>query len=121
MVQDLTPPSLLSALRIVNLGVRFTLEIVSLGVFVYWGAGLHASAIARGAAAIALPLAVATFWGVFVSPKARIPTGRLGRAALGLIVFLAACAALRDRGYPGLAGALAAVSVVSSILTYALP
>lgn len=110
-----------SALRIVNLGVRFALEIASIGIFAYWGAGIHASSIARVAAAIALPLVVATFWGVFVSPKARIPTGRLGRAGLGLVVFLAATAALHDRGHSALAEALAAISVASSVVSYVLP
>jgi hypothetical protein len=111
----------MAALRVINLGVRFFLEIAALATFAYWGATLPASALIRIAAAVALPLTVAGFWGLFIAPKARIPTGRLGRAGLGLIVFLAAAAALFTRSHGALAQAFAAVAIISSLVVYALP
>jgi uncharacterized protein DUF2568 len=111
----------MAALRAINLGVRFLLELAALTSFAYWGGTLPATSLIRIIAAITLPLIVAVFWGFFVAPKARIPTGRLGRAGLGLIVFLAGAAALFDRGHGSIAQAFAAVAIVSSLVVYALP
>jgi hypothetical protein len=111
----------MTALRVINLAVRFFLELAALAAFAYWGATLPASSLIRVAAAVTLPLVVGAFWGLFVAPKARIQTGRLGRAGLGLIVFLAAAAALFNRGHSTVGQAFAAVSIVSSLLVYALP
>lgn len=110
-----------AGIRAINLGVRFLLELGALAAAGYWGATIHAGAAARAGAAVALPLLVAAFWGTFVSPKAPLPTGRVGRAGLGLVVFLAAAALLNGRGFASLAAAFAAVAVVSSVLLYALP
>ena len=112
---------MIAALRVANLAVRFLLELASLGTFAYWGATLPVGRGLRSAAAVAIPLAVAVLWGIFISPKARIPTGRLGRAGLGLVVFLAAAAALHARGQTRLALGFGVVAVVSSLVLYALP
>jgi Protein of unknown function (DUF2568) len=111
----------MAALRVINLGVRFLLELAALASFAIWGATLAAGVALRTTVAVALPVAVAAFWGIFISPKARIPTGRLGRAGLGLVVFLAAAAALYARGYVMPAEIFAAVAVGSSVLLYILP
>lgn len=111
----------MTALRVFNLGVRFALELGTLAIVAYWGATLEASPARRWTAALVLPLMIAFFWGVFVSPKARIPTGRLGQAGLGLVVFLLAAAALADRGHTAYAQGFTVVAVVSSLLVYALP
>lgn len=108
-------------LRLLNLGVRFALELATLAIVGFWGATVQGSAAWRWTLAVVLPLGIATFWGVFVSPKARVPTGRLGRAGLGLLVFIIAAAALADRGYVFEAQVFAAVAIASSIVVYALP
>lgn len=111
----------MATLRVINLGVRFLLELAALAIFAYWGATLRAALAVRVIVAVLIPVAIAVIWGVFISPKARIPTGRLGRAGLGLVVFLGAAAALygRDHGVP--AAGFGAVAVVSSVLLYFLP
>ena len=111
----------MATLRVVNLAVRFLLELGSLAAFGYWGATLPAGSAVRVSAAIALPLLVAGLWGAFISPKARVPTGRAGRAGLGLVVFLAASALLYLRGHEPLAVTFAIVALISSIVVYALP
>lgn len=111
----------MTALRAVNLVVRFLLEIAALIVFSYWGWTLQSSTATRAAAALLIPLLVAGLWGMFIAPKARVPTGRLGRAGLGLVVFLGAAAALAARQRTSLAEAFAAVAIVSSLIVYALP
>lgn len=111
----------MSALRIINLGVRFLLELASLAAFGYWGATVRASGALRALLAIALPLAVALVWGLFISPKARYSTGRPGQVGLGLIVFLVAALLLRERGHVAMPAVFAVTAVISSLLLYALP
>lgn len=103
-------------MRSANLALRFLLELGALAAFAYWGGTIQASALTREIAAIVLPLAVALFWAVFVSPKARFPTGLRGRAGLGLIVFLLASCALASRDHRGVAIVYGALGVLSTIL-----
>ena len=103
-------------LRLVNLAVRFLLELGALAAVGYWGGTVPAGAAARTVLAIGLPCLVATFWGLFVSPKAPVRSGLMGRAVLGFVVFAAAAAALQSRGHARLAGVLLAVAAVSSVL-----
>jgi hypothetical protein len=111
----------MSALRLVNLGVRFLLEMGALAAFGYWGATLRASGALRGTLAIVIPLAVALLWGLFISPKARYSTGRPGQVGLGLLVFLVAALLLRERGHVAMAAIFAVTAVISSVLLYFLP
>jgi len=111
----------MGALRIINLGVRFLLELAALAAFGYWGATLRASGALRAVLAIVLPLAVAVVWGLFISPKARYSTGRPGQVGLGLIVFLVAALLLWQRGHVAVAATFAATAAASSALLYVLP
>ena len=64
-----------------NLGVRFLLELCLLAALAY--AGLQVSVVL----AVAAPLAAAVVWGLFVSPKARVPRvdRPVGRSAGGAV------------------------------------
>src|ERR1700759_3038 len=108
----------MATFRVVNLAVRFLLELAALAAFAYWAAHLEASPGRRILLAILAPVVVAGFWGLFVSPKARFSTGRAGQVGLGLIVFLGASAALCVRGQPALGVAFACTAVLSSALLY---
>lgn len=111
----------MATLRVINLGIRFLLELAALTSVAYWGWRLPAGVGLRVAGAVVLPLLVATFWGLFISPKARFATGRTGRAGLGLLVFLMAALALFNRDLFSLALTLATVGTASSLVVYALP
>ena len=111
----------MATLRVINLVVRFLLELAALAAFAYWAARLDVSRGMRVLLVILAPMVVAVFWGLFVSPKARFSTGRAGQIGLGLIVFLAASAALIVRGQAALGLAFACIAVASSGLLYALP
>jgi len=111
----------MEALRVLNLGVRFVLELCALAAFGYWAATIPAAMTMRIIAASSAVIAVGLFWGAFVSPKARFPSGRFGPVVLGLLVFLGAAALLWRRHHTSLAGAYAVVAVVSSAVLFALP
>ena len=112
---------LMAALRVINLAVRFLLELGALLAFAYWAATSNAPLALRIVLAVVAPLVVATLWALFISPKARFSSGRIGQVGLGLIVFLAAAAVLRLRGDSPLAVIFGCTAVVSSALLYALP
>lgn len=108
----------ISVLRVINLGIRFLLELCALAVACYWGATLRAGGATRLLFAELLPVTVAALWALFISPKATWPAGRHGQAGLGLLVFLLAAGALAHRGHPLMALVLAAVATTSSLLLY---
>jgi hypothetical protein len=65
-------------------------KAAALSAFSYWGAAINGVPMMRVALAIVLPVCAAIIWGMFISPKARIPTGIYGRVGLGLITCIVA-------------------------------
>lgn len=102
-----------------NLALRFLLELAALAALGYWGGTAPTSTAARAVLAVALPVAAAAFWGIFVAPRARVvlPTGV--RMMLGLLVFAVAAAALADRGHRRLAAGFAALALLNVALMLA--
>ncbi|WP_247740946.1 YrdB family protein [Cohnella sp. LGH] len=77
------------------LAVFFLLEIVAMIAFGYYGYHLKSGIAVKIILAVALPLAVAILWGVFLSPKASIPVFSFPvRTALKFVVFVLASASL---------------------------
>jgi uncharacterized protein DUF2568 len=111
----------MNTVRAVNLTLRFALELGALASAAYWGATISSGIFGRSAVAVLLPIIVALLWAAFVSPKAWMPTGPLGRAVLGLVVFLAAGFLLMNRQHATLATVYVTLAVVSSLIVYALP
>lgn len=101
------------ALRIANLGVRFTLEVASLVALAVWGFGAT-DGIARWVLGLAAPAAAAMAWGLFVSPKAAVRAPMAVRLLVEACVFGAAACALRADGRASLGVAFALVAVASS-------
>jgi hypothetical protein len=62
-------------LKNANLLVRFLLELSALAATAYWGFATS-SGLTQWLLGIAAPAAVATVWGLFVSPKAKIELPR---------------------------------------------
>ena len=75
-------------MRELNLGVRFLLELCLLAALAY--AGLQVSVVL----AVAAPLLAAAVWGIFVSPKARIPLPAATWIAVQVVLFGAAVVGL---------------------------
>ncbi|SCL63653.1 Protein of unknown function [Micromonospora citrea] len=94
----------------------FLLELAVLAVGGWWGWALDAGTPVRVAAAVAVPLLLAALWGVFGSPKARVPLPAAGKHAFQAAWFAAGGGMLALLGRP-----LAGVAlVVSWALTVAL-
>jgi hypothetical protein len=111
----------MDVLRVGNLALRFLLELSALAAVAYWGATTTTGHATRIGLAIALPSIVAIAWALFISPKARIPTGPFGRAVLGLIIFLLAAAGLWCRDRTALATIYGSLAIISSVLILLWP
>ncbi len=100
-----------------NLGLRFLLELAALAAFALWGA-----AVGDGTTAwllgIGAPLAAAAYWGLLVSPKAKVDLPRPLRFGVELLFFALAALALAGAGHPLLAVAFAGAALASGLLNY---
>jgi hypothetical protein len=98
--------------------LRFLLELGALAALGYWGftTGSGASAWVLGLGA---PIAAAVFWGLVVAPKARFPVSQAWRAALGLVVFGFATAALVASGSMILGIVFGALALLNAVVMVA--
>ncbi|MUV58706.1 Protein of unknown function [Halogeometricum rufum] len=108
-----------AAVRWVNLGVRFGLEMGALAALAYWGVRTGDGLPAQVGLGLGAPLLAAVVWGLFVAPKARFTLAPVARLGVGLGVFAAAAAALVVSGFPTLGVAYGAVALVNSVWVYA--
>ena len=60
----------MAILQVINLGIRFLLELCLLAALGYWGFRLDHGWLIRIAAGLGAPLLAAVVWGTFVAPKA---------------------------------------------------
>lgn len=106
----------MEAVKALNLGLRFALELCALGALAYAGYRLPDVAIVRWVAAVAAPLTAAVIWGVFVAPNSASQLDDPARLLVELLVFGAAVAGLVlvDRVVPAVA--LGVVYAVNRVL-----
>jgi hypothetical protein len=91
-----------------NLALRFVLELCLLAALAY--SGLQVSVVLAAVA----PLAAATVWGLFISPRARYPLPRAWWVLVQIVLFGIAVAGLVATGH-GLLGALFGVIIVLNL------
>ena len=106
----------MDALKMLNLAVRFLLELCLLAAVGYWGFHNQSSWFIKILFGICLPVFIAVLWGMFVAPKAFYPlkgasylTVEMGLLALGSL-------ALFVSGKPTLGWAYTIVLVVNKVL-----
>ena len=88
------------------LAARFLLELALLAAFAWWGYAVVGGAVIGGLVAVVCVVAVATFWGLLLSPKARIRLSPSLRKGAEIAVFLIAALALASQGHIGWGAAL---------------
>ena len=77
-----------------NLALAFFLEVALLAILGVWGYEMGATYGWQWPLAIASPLAIAIFWGMFLAPRAVRPVPSALRMMLKIVVFGLGCAAL---------------------------
>ena len=106
----------MALLRIINMTVRFVLELCMLAALAYWGFQLAGGWLLRLAAGIGAPLLAATVWGLLIAPKAKRRLADPWRFIVELVLFGLATAALVGIGRPSLAILLLVVYLINRLL-----
>lgn len=71
-----------------NLSIRFLLELCGLAVYAYWGYKIGTTTGMKVFLCIAFPLSIATIWGLFGSPKASVQLSAPMHLTLEIIIFM---------------------------------
>lgn len=99
-----------------NLAVRFLLELCMLATVGYWGFKTQSSWALKILFGIGLPVLIAVLWGTFLAPKATRPLSGASFLTLELILFSSGAFALFASGKPTLGWIYAIVLVVNKFL-----
>jgi hypothetical protein len=89
----------LELIKVINLALRFLLELCALVALGYWGFKTGSRAITKIGLGIGAPLLVAVVWGTFLSPQALVQLPELLVLILQVLVFGSAAAALVATGH----------------------
>ena len=107
-------------MALLNVGIRFVVELLAVGLFAYWawtttGPGLIGWVFAGLAVAV-----FAIVWGLFLAPRANRGLSWTQKEILGTLVLLLAAAALAATGQATAAAVYAVVVLVNAVALFAL-
>ena len=106
----------MDALKMLNLAVRFLLELCLLAAVGYWGFKTQSSWLWKLVLGLGLPLLIAILWGTFLAPRAGHRLQGLPFYALELTLFATGALALFTADRPALGWAYAIVVAVNTLL-----
>jgi hypothetical protein len=106
----------MNALKGINLGVRFLLELSMLAAVGYWGFKTHSSWGMKILFGIGLPLLLAVIWGIFMAPRSAHRLSGVPFTIMDIVLLGSGAVALYAGGQVNLAWIYAAVLIVSEIL-----
>jgi hypothetical protein len=106
----------MNALKGINLGVRFLLELSMLVAVGYWGFKTHSSWAMKILFGIGLPILLAVIWGYFMAPRSMHRLSGVPFTIMDIVLLGSGAAALYASGQISLAWIYAIVLVVSEIL-----
>lgn len=107
-------------LALLNLGLRFILELCLLAAVGYWGFQLDESWPIQIGTGIGVPLLVAVIWGTFTSPKAPYLLQEPWRFGLEIVLFGLGAAALLATNHTTLGIILGVTFLINRVLLMAL-
>jgi hypothetical protein len=87
-------------LRLANEALAFVIELIALGLLIYWGIRIGHNALTRTALAVVFPVAAGVLWGLFAAPRARFKVPLPAQLLVKAVVYGAATAALATTGHP---------------------
>lgn len=108
----------MDALKIINLGVRFLLELCMLVAVGYWGFKTGSGWLLKALLGIGGPLLIAVIWGMFVAPKAAYPLRGFVLLAMEATLFGLGVVALYATGSSSLALGFAIIVMINRILIF---
>lgn len=108
----------MDAIKSLNLGIRFLLELCVLAAVGYWGFKTGSGWFLKILLGIGAPLLIAVLWGALGAPKAPYHLIGLGLLALEVVVFGSGVAALFATKHDALAWGFAAILVINRVLMF---
>ena len=107
----------MNRLKLLNLALRFVLELCLLAALGWWGFSVGGPLIVKILLAVVIVVAVAAIWGVFLSPRRPVQLGGTARLVIAeqqrVALFALAVAALAATGQPALAVALGVAYIIN--------
>lgn len=107
---------MMATLRIINMTIRFLLELCMLVALAYWGFQRDGGWLLRLVVGMGAPLLAATVWGLLIAPKAKRRLADPWRFLVELALFGLAAAALVAVARPSLALILLVVYLINRLL-----
>ena len=104
------------AIKVMNLGVRFLLELCMLAAVGYWGFTTHSEWALKILFGIGLPILLAVIWGRFMAPRSSHRLSGLPFTLMGLLLLGSGAVALYACGQATLAWVYATMLIVSEVL-----
>jgi len=109
----------MDVLKMLNLAVRFLLELCMLAAVAFWGFKTQSSWIMKILFGIGLPVLIAVLWGIFLAPRATRPLSGVAFLSLELVLFATGAVALFASNKSTLGWAYTIVLIVNKILLVA--
>ena len=109
----------MAAIKLLNLLVRFLLELCLLAAVGFWGFKTHSSSGLKILFGVGLPILIAVLWGMFVAPKAVYRLNSVLYIAAEFVLLGSGAAALFASGKPTIAWIYAIIVVINKVLVVA--
>lgn len=106
----------MDALKMLNLAVRFLLELCMLMAVGYWGFKTQSGWFMKILFGVGLPVLIAILWGMFIAPKAAYPLKGASHLTVELVLLALGSFSLFASGKPSLAWAYTIVLIVNKTL-----
>ncbi|MEH7076873.1 YrdB family protein [Neobacillus drentensis] len=106
----------MEVLKVINLGLRFLLEIMVLVILCYWGFKVSEGTILKLILGIGLPILIAVIWGMFGAPKAAYLLSGFPFLLLEIVVFGLPIIALLILDKPMQASIYGIITVINLVL-----
>ncbi len=110
---------MVAAVRVVNLALKFGVELAAIASLGYWGASLDGS-LPSVVMMLLAPAAMIALWGRFAAPKASRRLSLSTRIPFELTILLLAAFALLAAGVAAVAAVIASAVVLNALLLTAL-
>ncbi|MGG4345876.1 YrdB family protein [Paenibacillus lautus] len=102
--------------KVLNLAIRFILELILLFSIGYWGFHYDTGLMVQVVLGIGLPLLAAVIWGMTISPKARIKLPLAVVLLIEILIFATATACLIASGFVTFAIVFALVALANRFI-----
>ena len=102
--------------KMINLLVRFLLELCILAIFGYWGFQTDGNTFIKFLLGLGAPILFAVVWGTFLAPKSPMRLNEPWLFLLEFVVFGLTCWALYSTGKVDLTVAFGGIYILNKIL-----